>query len=586
MHSKSLVLRLFAGITIIFVVFVSIAFGFQIRTFESYYFDQKIKDIDGQYQEFMDLYRESHWTQGELERYVSYYENKNDIKMGMIDNYYSIVNEKKYVIDILGTKGRVYEVQLNNIFKQSDYLNLNAHIGDDIKVWGYLWGDEFKNITLMKLAINGEIVFDSIAPQFEERLDLDTVSGTVMRLDIPDEEDLVLGIDDSGMSQIVENYYFNNNEIDIENNSFIYTERVSGKKYIVKVFPLENSDLKSIIIMTRQQPIIEATEALNSYFPVLIIGVLIIGSVMLFIMSKVISNPLSEIEEKAQRMAQFDFNEYIEIKSNDEIGSLSRSLNQLSYNLEKTIKNLNDANDKLKNDIERERALENMRKEFIRNISHEFKTPLGVIRAFSEGIQDGVIQRDDMDYYSGIILEEVDNLEMLVNDMLELSKLQTGAYVINMETFNFNALVENIIEKDRQIAGQKDMTIAFEGCDYDEVYVDYHKIERVVRNFISNAVRYGKAGSVIQIKTGLSGKKLRFEIHNVCEPIPQEQLQKLWDKFYRVDESRSKSYGGSGLGLAIVKEILERHGCAYGVENTENGILFYFEMAKYRDVIV
>ncbi|MBF4693281.1 sensor histidine kinase [Fusibacter ferrireducens] len=585
MKRSSVVVRLFILTTLFLVIFVSIAFKLQLKSFEEYYFERKINDIDEKYFDFMALYESSHWNQTELEQNIQYFENQNDIKIAMIDNYYSIINERKYKIFILNNDGRVYEVQLNNVLTKFDYMKLDVHTGDRITVRGYIWGEQKKNISLMQMVLNDVMVFDVIEPRLNDRLKVDEVEGTVIRFNLPDQQDLIFGVDYTGIAGVVDYYYFTPKNGIKKDESFIYTEEDTGKKQIVKVFPSNRKGLKSIFIMTQQQPIIEATQALSDFSPILITGSLLLGAIFLFIFSKMISSPLIELEQKAQKMADFDFNEYIEIKHNDEIGGLSRSLNQLSYNLEKTIKELNDANEKLLDDLERDRKIENMRKEFIRNISHELKTPLGVIRAFTEGLQDGIVE-NDVDYYSGVILEEVTTIEALVKDMLELSKLQTGAYKLELETFKINVLIENVILKQTRFASEKGMSFTFERCEYDQVFGDYRKMERVVSNFVSNAVRYGQPDTRIEVKTSVSERRIRFTIQNECEPLSKEQLDRVWDKFYRADESRSKTLGGSGLGLSIVKEILDQHQAIYGVENTAKGVLFCFEMDKYGNSIV
>jgi signal transduction histidine kinase len=315
-------------------------------------------------------------------------------------------------------------------------------------------------------------------------------------------------------------------------------------------------------------------------------GVFVIGAMMMLFLTFSISNPLYDIEQKAEKLVQFDFTDYLEIKHNDEIGSLSKSLNQLSYNLECSLKELNGANDKLKLDMAKNREIEKVRKEFIRNISHDFKTPLGVIRAFAEGLEDGVLAEEDTSYYTTIILEEVATLEALVNDMLELSKLQTGAYQLEIEEFHMNHMINSIIEKNQRLADKKEILLSFISTPYDMVFADYRKLSRVIQNFVSNAIQYSEEGRAVLIQTEVIERKIRFEIHNVCDQLPQEDLKKIWDKFYRMDEARTKSGAGSGLGLAIAKEILEQHRCEYGVANTSKGIVFYFEMDKYVNHIV
>ncbi|MDK2866264.1 MAG: hypothetical protein PWP51_890 [Clostridiales bacterium] len=585
MRSSSVVIRLFVVTTFIFVVFVTIAFVIQLRSFETYYFDLKIKDIDAQYESFEKLYDEAKWNQTLLDQNVQYFENKNNVKVALVDYHYGIINEQKYKIFVMDTKGQVYEVELNEVFTAEDYLSLSVNRGDEIDVYGYLWGDGLSNISLMQMKINGVMVFDGIDPKVRGKLSLDHISGTVLSLRIPDEDDLIYGAGKNSLATAVDKYYFNQGDLNITDNSFIFSDYETGREYIVKVFNVGDATVKSIFFMTDQQPIIEATTALKSFYPALITGVFIVGAVMMFFLIFSISNPLYDIERKAEKLVQLDFTEYLEIKHNDEIGRLSKSLNHLSYNLENSLKALSEANEKLVEDMAKDREVEHMRKEFIRNVSHDFKTPLGVIRAFTEGLEDGVLE-EDLSYYAGIILDEVETLEALVNDMLELSKLQTGAYTLDIEEFHFNTMVEGLIEKSQKLASKKQIELVFQGASYDLVYGDYRKLSRAVQNFIANAIQYGDAGTEVTLVTTVIERRIRFEIYNHCAPIPEAYLEKVWVKFFRADESRTKSGSGSGLGLAITKEILEQHQCKYGVANTESGVVFYFEMDKYVNYIV
>jgi len=586
MRTSSVVVRLFIVTTVTFIIFVSIAFVIQIKSFEEYYFNRKIQDIDTLYNDFMIYYQDEKWNQTTLDQRIKEFEDKNDVKIAMVDNHYSIINEQKFKIYILSDEGQVYEVELNEVFTKSDYANLDVHPGDKIEVYGYFWGNTFRKISLVQLIINGDMVFNGLDASLEGKIILDHATGSVMRTKLPDQDDLIFGTDYSSANIVVDRYYFKQSGLDISNNSFVYKDTVGAHEYIVKVFPIAERNIKAIFIMTNQQPIIEATEALKAFYPALITGVFIIGAVMMLFLTFSISNPLYDIERKAEKLVQFDFTDYLEIKHNDEIGSLSKSLNQLSYNLECSLKELSEVNEKLKRDMAKDREIENVRKEFVRNISHDFKTPLGVIKAFTEGLDDGVLVEEETSYYTSIILEEVATLEALVNDMLELSKLQTGSHQLEVEEFHINTLINNIIEKNQRLADKKDNLLSFISTPYDMVYADYRKISRVIQNFVSNAIQYSEEGQVILIQTEVIERNIRFEIHNVCAPMSQDDLEKIWEKFYRMDMARTKSGAGSGLGLAIAKEILEQHRCDYGVANTSNGIVFYFEMDKYVNHIV
>lgn len=586
MKSTSVVVRLFMVITLVFIAFVSIAFVIQIRSFETYYYELKISDIDDKFSAFEDLYENAKWNENLLEQNIQYFENRNDVKIALVDYHYGIVNEQKYKIYILDPNGQVYAVELNDMFSEEDYQDLSIKRGDDIVVYGYFWGDDLRNISLQQLEINGVLVFDGVDSKVRGKINLDRVEGSVLSMNLPDEQDLKYGLYNQSFSSVIDMYYFQEELLDIQDDSFVFSDSLTDRKYIVKVYPLNDIDVKSIFVMTDQQPIIEAAAALKAFYPSLVAGVFIIGGIMMFFLIFSISNPLYDIERKAEKLVSFDFTDYLDIKHNDEIGRLSKSLNQLSYNLENSLIALNDANNKLVEDMAKDREIEALRKEFIRNVSHDFKTPLGIIRAYTEGLSDGVLDQDDVSYYAGIILDEVDTVESLVDDMLELSKLQTGAYGLEIEDFHLNALIENLIERNRVIAESKSIDMVFDGTTFDLIFGDYRKLSRVIQNFIANAIEYGNENSQIKVVTRVIERKIRFEIYNECPLIDEAQLDRIWTKFYRVDTARTKSGSGSGLGLAIVKEILSLHQGDYGVANTENGVVFYFEMDKYVNQIV
>ncbi|EEM06178.1 hypothetical protein bmyco0002_12830 [Bacillus pseudomycoides] len=281
-------------------------------------------------------------------------------------------------------------------------------------------------------------------------------------------------------------------------------------------------------------------------------------------------------------MANFDFTEKLPVSVDDEIGGLSSSINTLSVNLKDRIDRLNIANTKLQQDIERERQLEKTRKEFISGVSHELKTPLSVIRSFAEGIKDGVSK--DNTYYTDVILEETENMNRLIVEMLELAKLESGTYKLEMNTFSLGELVQQVYTKLLFSMEEKQLQVEIDANPSIYVEANRNRIEQVVVNLLSNAIRYTPDGKEIRIRVIENEEKVKVEIENTGNPIPEESLQKIWDRFYRLDASRSRHTGGTGLGLSIVKNILELHHAKYGVYNTNDSVVFYFDLQKIKEV--
>jgi len=339
---------------------------------------------------------------------------------------------------------------------------------------------------------------------------------------------------------------------------------------------LGTSDIAFVV--ASQQPVLESLQVLQSYYIYVLLGAVLVSLLMSYLFSVVVTKPLIVINEKAKDMANLNFDDYIDITSYDEIGSLSVSLNTLSYNLKKSLTDLQEANIKLVEDIERERRIELMRKEFISGVSHELKTPLGIVKGFAEGIKDG-IAKEKTDVYIDIILDEVDKMNALVLDMLDLSRLQLTSYRLVLSTFDIIDMAHDVKDRFTNQLAEKELLVKIESNE-DVIVVegDYRRIEQVMVNYVSNAIRHSYRGEEIQIELQKKNGRVLIAVKNNGDIIPDEKLSKIWNRFYRVEESRAKTDGGTGLGLAITKNILELHGSYFGVENTENGVVFYFDL--------
>ncbi|MEE0966475.1 MAG: HAMP domain-containing sensor histidine kinase [Bacilli bacterium] len=289
---------------------------------------------------------------------------------------------------------------------------------------------------------------------------------------------------------------------------------------------------------------------------VLLMGLICIG------LGYFIIYPIRKIERAAQSITEKDFTIKLRSNRHDEIGSLARSINSMSSELEKTINDLY-------LEIEHVKQLEDLRKEFVSNFTHEIKTPLGIISGFSELIE---IEEDEekRNEYINIIQQETRKINQLVLAMLDLSKLESKNITLNMIDLNIVDLCEDILETmavhiyNKKIIIEKD----FHDCT---INADYQKIEMTITNLISNAIRYTNDNGHIYITINDIG----FYIENEGQPIAEEELSKIWLPFQKADKSRNDE--GTGLGLSIVKAALDLHGMKYGAQNTAKGVLFYFE---------
>ena len=294
-----------------------------------------------------------------------------------------------------------------------------------------------------------------------------------------------------------------------------------------------------------------------------------------FLMSCFISKPVAKLEQAAKRMADLDFSSLCDIMTNDEFGRLSTSLNAMAENLQKTLVKLEAANKQLEKDVEQERLLLAERKELVDSLSHEMKTPLGIIRAYAEGYQD---EEDEIkrQKYAEIIMSETERMNDMITSLLDLSALETGAVQLILERFDFVELLETVAGRLLIDTPDINFELQYELPDYKVyVYTDKSRMEQVLNNLIINAKKNVKPEGVLKLCLSDENGRLHFSVYNQGDRIPNEKLKKIWTKFYR--DNRSK-YSGSGLGLAIVAQILSMQELSYGVENLADGVQFYFSI--------
>lgn len=363
--------------------------------------------------------------------------------------------------------------------------------------------------------------------------------------------------------------------------TYVIDSRFSNVKNIVCVFP--NTKKNEVIFsVSSLQPIDEASSVINSIFVYVYIGGFIITIILSVIYWMMISKPLIKLNKTATKMANLDFTEKCNMNREDEIGNLGNTLNFLSENLYGAMKSLKNANKKLKSDIDKERNLEKMRRQFVANISHELKTPISLIEGYSEGIKDNVFEDKDRDYYLDVIIDETKKMGILVSDMLDLSQLESGNFKLKMECFYIDKLINAEVKKYYSMFNEKQIDLQINLMSDVLVYGDTMRIEQVLTNFITNAIRYTKKMGKIIIDMKNEEDKVYVYIKNSGEAMSEDELVKIWDKFYKVDKSGNKKLGGTGLGLSITKNILKLHKSDFGVKNGEGEICFYFSLNKVR----
>ena len=308
-------------------------------------------------------------------------------------------------------------------------------------------------------------------------------------------------------------------------------------------------------------------------FLIWLVFVVLLTLLVDYLLDRFISAPISDICEVARRIAQLDFTSRCQVTSTDEFGHLAGNINKMSENLQQVLGKLETANRQLEKDVRQEKQLLEERKELVDRLSHEMKTPLGIIRAYAEGIQDET-DEGKRQKYSEIILSETERMNDLIITLLDLSALENGAVSLEPERFDFVEFLETAAGRLLLDVGEIDFELQYELPEHKiYVYTDRLRMEQVLNNLILNAKKNVSSKGILKLSLVERGNELYFSIYNQGIPIENDKLPKVWEKFYR---DKNAKYGGSGLGLAIVAQILSMQDLEYGVRNLPNGVEFFF----------
>ncbi len=356
-------------------------------------------------------------------------------------------------------------------------------------------------------------------------------------------------------------------------------DRMTGRKYLEMWGIVGNGNL--VLVRSTMESIKDSVSISNTFMAYVGVIAIVVGSVVILYISKRITDPIKRLYLISDKMKNLNFEAKYENNEtyNNEIDILGQNMNELSETLERTIKELKTANIALKQDIAQKEEVDEMRKEFLSNVSHELKTPIALIQGYAEGLKEGI--NDDpesREFYCEVIMDEASKMNIMVKKLLTLNQLEFGNEKANMDRFDIVEMVRNYIKSAELLAKQKEVTIKFDADEPIFVWGDEFKIEEVIQNYYSNALNHIDGEKVIEIKIAKIDNHARVSVFNTGNPIPKESIGHIWEKFYKVDKARTREYGGSGVGLSIVKAIMEGMHQAYGVINYDNGVEFYFEL--------
>lgn len=604
---RGIVLKLFLLTTALCLLIVALIFAGQTVFFKQFYVHQKVEEVKAAVHTFQQDYMKTNGEPKAVAELEQEFYREHGTWIAMLDEMGSLLYSGDFEMEVRLEQadgfptlaGQTLKIPLYTVANVDDFSADNP-----LYAFGGTWVQEGQPIAIEGLIMNHRLVPQRMArndsglreegrlenalliqkeyevvPRFEspvqyfEKYPSALVRGTITNLRLPDGTDVTRYTNGLFLERIkafqADLLYGDLDDVNDEMKDF--AENGVNYKIFLERTQDRNGKPSYLFAMTSLQPVSEAAEVMRNYYGYIVIAALLLAVVASLYFSRRIARPLLRINRTTRQITKLDFSEKLPVRSRDELGQLSGSINELSDRLHSHILQLT-------RDIEKEKQLEHTRKEFIAGVSHELKTPLSVIQSGLAVLKDGVAGHK-RDYYFAAMEEEVNGMILLITDMLELAKFESGTYAMHTEPFEIVSVVERVCGKlaPDMVAKRLKLSTLLTSA---EVVANRHRIEQVLINFLSNAIRYTPEGETILVTTADEGDTLRVGVENRGVHLPEEQLGKVWDRFYRGDPSRNAATGGTGLGLAIAKNILELHGSSYGVMNTAEGVLFYFDLRK------
>ncbi len=368
------------------------------------------------------------------------------------------------------------------------------------------------------------------------------------------------------------------------NEKFVITENESKSddtNYMTLTGKLDNG--YTVFIKVSLFPVQESVRLSNQTLILIGLIIIVVSLIVSIFLSRNITYPIVRMTGITNKITRLDFSEKYRISdSNDEINTLGRNINMMSDKLEKTINELKKNNNELERDIQEKTKIDEMRKQFISDVSHELKTPIALIQGYSEGLLENV--NDDEEsrkFYAEVIADEAGKMDKMVKELLELMKIEHQENKFEDEEFDLRELIKEEIKRETVVLKENNIKVIFNDKKKILVYSNQLHTEQVVTNFITNAIKHAEERNgkkEIIIRTEKRKDKVRLYVFNTGENIGEEYINKIWDRFYKIDSSREREKGGTGIGLSLVKAIMNKYNNEYGVTNLENGVEFYCDI--------
>lgn len=572
---KSIVFKWFV-LTVLLFSTMSLLIGItQNYFFEKYYINKKSDNLKMYMNEYLDMTVEKGVETASEELY-----KKNNIWITKLDEYGQIYDVENYYI----------EVELKNESKSSMKIPMYSfegeysldifsllEVGDEVIIDGINMKDEIipyqiqtNDIGVMNLNIANRLHGPNADKNYDSLI-IEAYKGTITKTTFSEQE-----------SQInfpySENYFIDqikefqvglladNREVTKDIEEFNITKNFVEYQIIIKPV-IENGVMEYIFAMTSLQPVGEAITVMRQLYPYYFGFTFLCIILLAFAFSKWLAKPLISINEITGKIAKMDFTEKLPVNSTDEIGQLSQNINYLSNQMETYI-------GQLKDDLDKEKKLENTRKEFIAGVSHELKTPLAIMKSCISILRDGIAV-EKREHYFQAMEDEIEQMDLLIVNMLDLAKFESGTYKPEMSHFEIDKVITKVCKSLSEPIKEKNLFLELN--IFSKMVIGHEGlINRVISNFLSNAIQHTENGHKIKIDLKSNEQTVEISVENQGNSISEEDSKKIWNQFYRAESRTTRN--GTGLGLSISKEVLDLHHSNYGVENTRDGVRFFFTL--------
>ncbi len=463
--------------------------------------------------------------------------------------------------------GHFYAGKIRQVLVDS-YNSINKMVGDSENVYEIL-SENFYTSSNIDVVIGRFVDENTVVPDYSTSSDGSMGQVSMVKL-----------FSLAAKAQASEGSDWRFNKAGSDKGSYIIQkthDNTTDSDYLNLIGTLDNK--RVIVIQTPLESIRNSASISNTFLAYVGTIVTLLGCVIMLFISNSYAKPIQQMADIARRMSNLDFDAKVSHFSDDEVGVLGHSMNNMAEKLEVSISELKTANNELRKDIDRKTQIDEMRKEFLSHVSHELKTPIALIQGYAEGLKDNILDDEESkEFYCDVIIDEADKMNQMVKQLLTLNELEFGNNQIQIEHFNISEMIRNVIQQSDILIKQGTAKVEVELPEPLYVWADEFKLEQVFTNYFTNALHYVRDNGIVRIYQEAFDNAVRIYVYNDGEHISEDDIDKLFIKFYKADKARSREYGGNGIGLSIVAATMDAHGKAYGVENVDGGVRFYFDV--------